>query len=230
MTPIQTLGTDPNLDGTIWNRALARMGGFMIELANEFAQCVMVIIRQTAGAPDYEKAAQLIQIETDDPSVNANHDAVASSRRAVIREGNMRGRAWCDEIVATVRAGGDGTVLCQEQGLANFSTDQPDFDTPTTKGLRSCVPGEFGAEGHATFIEYVTSNGGRAKFYHGYMARQGAFVDMLNARVWSIRKYGSDVESYFVTADGRVACEGLIFQGMPVKIRTINGVRVLSLD
>ena len=223
MTPAETIGQDPNIDQSVWRAALASIGCYMSSAANEFVQCIMAVVLRTYGGPSYEKCAQFIQIMTEDPStLTANKDTVASSRRAGIRAGNLTGRVFCDEIVPIIEAGADGTALGQELGMANNGSDQWEFDTPTTKILRSCVPQEFGSTGHVTAVEYITGTAGRPRFYHGVMARQGAFLDMANARVWAIRKYGGDEESYYVTADGRVMASGLIVSGREVVTRRVR--------
>jgi hypothetical protein len=230
MTPHFTEGQEAGIDGSIWTTTLHRIGGILRSAANEFVSCIQAAVRATNSLDHYEKVAQIIEIETEDPSeytldgcpTQINRDVVGQSVRAGIRRGNLRGRAWCQEIIPIVRPESDGTVLGIEQGMANWGSDEPEFDRPTSKGLRSCVPGEFGSTGHATFVEYLTAGGGRPKFYHGYMARQGAFVDMEQARVWSIRKYGSDEENYFVQANGEIGVSGMTFMGRKVRVERVT--------
>ena len=199
MTPVQTLGTDPNVDNSVWTTALSRIGGLFTSLTNEFMQCIQCIGKATTSTGSYEKCGLQIQALQQDPSDYTNHitrDLVAGSRVAEISGNNPTGRAWGGYDEGGDAAGSDGLMLARETGGNNHGSAQPNLDTPTSKVLDSFVAGEY--DGNQPMTAITHASGGTSQFFHGHIVERSAIVN--DAEAFGIRDQGQIIAG--LQADG----------------------------
>src|SRR5262249_2569545 len=130
-----------NVDLSVWQTALERIGGFFRSLSNEFLEVLQVVTPDDKGAvkTSYEKTAQVVEIQQFAPSDYSNlsnpitKDAAARDHRATIKAGNQTGRVWGGYDEAAAEAGGDGMAIACEVCIVNSSSDQPLLDQITSK-------------------------------------------------------------------------------------------------
>ncbi len=208
MTPQQTEGQNPNIDQSIWDKTLHRIGGFFIDLVNEFLMSIQAVIPPNPTQKhSYEKSAvivEIVQSDTSDYPAGVIKDACAMDRRAILR-GVQTGRAWAayDEFV--IENGADGFGMVREACVANDASDQPLCDTPTSKyGDVYTAGGRF----MATAAAYIPGRGtGEPSHLNGWIARQDAFP--AGAAVFAVFKAGSNTEFTFkVDRDGNLSAFG----------------------
>ena len=203
------IGFNPNIDTGLWNTALLKVGEVLQSSFNKFSTVIQTVIKSSNSKNHIEQGALIVEALTEDfSSLNINRDCVAISARSIIRSGNLNGRACALEVIPTIETNADG-IGWTEFGFCNRGSDQPNYDTPTTKILQSCIPEAFGSLGHVTGVRYITSTTNRPKFYHGDTFRQGAFVDIENSPVIEILKFGSNSQSFVVKANGDVLTQRL---------------------
>jgi hypothetical protein len=206
MTPQYTEGENTNVDLSVWQAALQRVGAFFKSLSNEFLVSLQAVIPDDKDTVtvSYEKTAEVVQIEQHAPSDYAKtitKDAAARDHRATIKAGNSSGRVWAGYDEAAVEAGGDGLAISCEVNMSNSGADQPLLDQINSKYYHLFTKGGTAPATAVGFIE------GEKAAHFGWGARQNAFAVPADLIFFLLRRDSNDIE-WAVRADGTMLYKG----------------------
>lgn len=222
-------GSDIGLNSSVWQTTILAVGHFLAGIGNEFVIAVQAIAKATGDSwipgikqRSYEKAAVIIQAETEDPSDYANDvmkDFVALDLRAKIRKGNLTGRVWPLCLAIEVDDGADGLAVGCEIDGDNHGSFQPEVDTATSKYGQLWVAGVQPGNKPLTADVYVY--GGTTGHHRVFVMREDAFIGNADDAFMTILYAGSNRIKY------QIGPTGLILDGRKVaisKITDANGI------
>ncbi len=175
---LTTFGTGTQVDSTSYALAIGERSAFNMTAAggagggsaNQFGAVLNNVVSSTGSAANYEKAALLAWIQTNDPSTGGiERDAVGIDMRGTIGAANTTGRAWGGIAHAAILAGGDGKLQGFEIEVENGGAAQPTMFTTTSKyGLSLFInPNGSGASATSAITVGNGSNTANKLWYNG---------------------------------------------------------------
>lgn len=174
-------------------------------------------IGATNSAQSYEKNGLYVRVVQSDPSTSTiSRDAVAGEFQAYIQSGNLAGRLWAGNFIASVSSGADGYCIGNEIAIENNGTAQPLIDQPNSKNGINLL-----ASGSNNCTASILINSDTAQWNTGIFVKDTAVSDKA-VRI-ATAKSGQWVDVASIDRAGNAFLNSLQINGKPLAAVALSG-------